>query len=113
MSQFIVKSPLTGKDKAIYLPAKETDLQEYCDALGIANDMKSTVEITEILYDQRLRNLFVRRECNISVLNLFATQYDTLDKYGQDIFFAVTEAKSHETLLDHINLCYNTHRTDL
>ncbi len=113
MSQFIVRAPITGKDKAIYLPAKETDLQEYCDALGIANDMRSTIEITEILYDQRLRNLLVRKECNISELNLFATQYDTLDKYAQDIFFAVTEAKSHETLLDHINFCYNTHRYGL
>ncbi|MFI3326735.1 MAG: hypothetical protein R3Y35_11280 [Clostridia bacterium] len=91
-----------------WLPCFEKDLQGICDKLNIENDMKTKVEIVEVVNFSGLTNMLKDIEVNLEELNFFMKYYKSLSQRDIKTLYAVADAKKIDNMKDLINLEYNT-----
>ncbi|MFI3227293.1 MAG: antirestriction protein ArdA [Clostridia bacterium] len=107
--KFNLSNDKTQKATTLTLPAKETELQRVCSALGVSNDKNGRVKIIDVENQVHFNRLLKNTEQNLDELNYLAKRLDSLGTGEINTVLAVAEAKELTTAKDLINLTFNTH----
>lgn len=70
---------------------------------------KTEAEIGTVHNDERLPTLLSHQTVNLDELNFLMKRLDSFNQNELAIFFAAAYAEKAETMIELINLCFNTH----
>ncbi len=81
----------------------------YIISWSLKLQLHPTVILMELVYDSDMNEILKGKQCNIDEVNFLFKRMDSFDTKERKVFSASAFAENPETIVELINLSFNTH----